>query len=56
MNQGSEQLPARQDLEKVEKIRLIAYQLWLVRRDSNSSGDAERDYYQPSAFLNLTKI
>ena len=24
MNPGSEQLPARQDLEKVEKIKLIA--------------------------------
>ncbi len=46
MNQGSEQLSARQDLEKVEKIKLIAYQLWLVRRDSNISGDAEHDYYE----------
>src|ERR1700687_1801220 len=55
MNQGSEQLPARQDLEKVEKIKLIAYRLWLVRRDSNSSGDAERDYYQAERILESQK-
>src|SRR5580692_5632690 len=55
MNQGSEQLPATRDLEKVEKIKLIAYQLWLVRRDSNSSGDAERDYYQAERILESHK-
>ena len=38
MNQGSEQRAARQDLEKVAKIKLIAYQLWLLRRESNTFG------------------
>ena len=55
MNQVSEELPARQDLAKVEKIKLIAYQLWLVRRDSNTSGDAERDYYQAEHLLESHK-
>jgi hypothetical protein len=55
MNQVSERLRARQDLEKVEKIKLIAYQLWLVRRDSNTSGDAERDYYQAERILESHK-
>jgi hypothetical protein len=55
MNQGSEQLPATRDLEKAEKVKLIAYQLWLVRRDSNSSGDAERDYYQAERILESHK-
>ncbi len=55
MNPISEQLPARQDLEKVEKIKLIAYHLWLVRRDTNSSGDAERDYYQAERILESHK-
>jgi hypothetical protein len=55
MNQGSEELPGRQDLEKGEKIKLIAYQLWLVRRDSNSSGDAEHDYYQAERILESQK-
>ena len=55
MNQGSEQLSGRQDLERVEKIKLIAYQLWLVRRDSNTSGDAERDYYQAEGLLESQK-
>ena len=51
MNQVSEQLPGRRDLEKVEKIKLIAYQLWLARRDNNVSGDAESDYYQAEHIL-----
>jgi hypothetical protein len=55
MNQVSEQPPVSQDLEKFEKIKLIAYQLWLVRRDSNTSGDAERDYYQAERILESHK-
>ena len=55
MNQGSEQRAARQDLEKVAKIKLIAYLLWLLRRESNTSGDAERDYYQAERILESHK-
>ncbi len=33
-------------MEKAEKIKLIAYRLWLVRRDRHLSGDANCDYYQ----------
>ena len=50
-NQISEQLPAKQDLEKVEKIKLIAYRLWLARRDNNIPGDAVGDYYQAERIL-----
>ena len=50
-NQVSEQLPARQDLEKVEKIKLIAYRLWLARRDNNTPGDADGDYYHAEWIL-----
>jgi len=55
MNQGSEQLSARLDLGRVEKIKLIAYQLWLVRRDGNISGDAEHDYYEAERILESYK-
>jgi hypothetical protein len=51
MNQSSELLPARRNLEKVEKTKLIAYQLWLARRDTDTSGDAERDYYHAERIL-----
>jgi hypothetical protein len=50
-NQVSEQLPAKQDLEKVEKIKLIAYRLWLARRDNNIPGDADSDYYHAERIL-----
>src|SRR5271166_6033288 len=55
MNQGFAQRPAKQDLENLEKVKHIAYQLWLARRDSNSSGDAERDYYQAERILESQK-
>jgi hypothetical protein len=45
LDQVSEQLSARQ-LEKIEKIKLIAYRLWVARRDSHIAGDAESDYFQ----------
>jgi hypothetical protein len=46
LNQECKQPSARQDSEKVEKIKLIAYRLWLARRDRHISGDANCDYYQ----------
>jgi hypothetical protein len=50
LNHVSEQVSARQ-LEKVEKIKLIAYRLWIARRDSNIAGDAESDYFQAEQIL-----
>jgi hypothetical protein len=44
-DQGLKQLLGRQDLEDGEKIKFIAYRLWLSRRDSGTPGDAERDYF-----------
>jgi hypothetical protein len=55
MNQVCDQLPARQALEKIEKIKLIAYRLWLERRDNNIPGDAEGDYYQAERILESHK-
>jgi hypothetical protein len=50
LNQVSEQVPARQ-LEKIEKIKLIAYRLWVARREGNVTGDAESDYFQAEQIL-----
>jgi hypothetical protein len=50
LNQIFEQVPARQ-LEKIEKIKLIAYRLWVVRREGNITGDAESDYFQAEQIL-----
>jgi hypothetical protein len=55
LNKASQQLTARQDLEKIEKVKLIAYRLWLARRDSNISGDANCDYYQAERILESHK-
>jgi len=49
--QVSEQLPVEKDLEKLEKIKLIAYRLWLARRDNNILGDAVGDYYYAERIL-----
>ena len=56
MNQGSEQLPARQDLEKVEKIKLIAYQLWLLDAIATLPVTLSATIIRPSEFSNPTKI
>jgi hypothetical protein len=50
LNEVSEQLSVRQ-LEKIEKIKLIAYRLWVARRESNVAGDAESDYFQAEQIL-----
>jgi len=55
VDQDSEHISARQDLEKGEKVKLIAYRLWLARRDHNISGDANCDYYQAERILESHK-
>jgi hypothetical protein len=50
LDQVSEQLSARQG-EKIEKIKLIAYQLWVARRASNIAGNAVSDYFQAEQIL-----
>jgi hypothetical protein len=50
LHQISDQVPARQ-LEKIEKIKLIAYRLWVARREGNIMGDAESDYFQAERIL-----
>lgn len=43
---------ARQD---PEKVRFVAYLLWLTRRDRNVPGDANRDYYLAERILKSYK-
>jgi hypothetical protein len=45
----------RLEVEKVEKVKLIAYRIWVARRDSNISGDADSDYYQAERILESYK-
>jgi hypothetical protein len=42
-------------VEKVEKVKLIAYRIWVARRDHNISGDANSDYYQAEQILESYK-
>jgi hypothetical protein len=42
---------ASQDPETREEVKLLAYRLWLRRRDRNISGDANCDYYQAERIL-----
>ena len=46
MSQHSEPRSTRQGFGKGEAVKLIAYRLWLVRRERNVPGDANCDYYQ----------
>jgi hypothetical protein len=51
LNPHSEQQSARKDLEKGGEVELLAYRLWLERRDRNISGDANCDYFQAERIL-----
>lgn len=55
MNEDSEQLSGRRDSERGEKVKLIAYRLWLARCGSDISGNAESDYYQAEQILESYK-
>ena len=55
MNKDSEQLSGRRDSERGEKVKLIAYRLWLARCGSDISGNAESDYYQAEQILESNK-
>jgi hypothetical protein len=55
LSQEPERASASLDSGRVEKVRLIAYQIWLVRRDRNISGDANCDYYQAEQILESYK-
>jgi hypothetical protein len=55
LTKDSAQPPARDDLDKSEKVRLIAYRLWVARESSNISGDPESDYYQAEQILESYK-
>jgi hypothetical protein len=51
LNPYSAQRSASRDPEGSEVVKLLAYQLWLGRRDRNISGDANCDYYQAERIL-----
>jgi hypothetical protein len=55
MNQVSDPLSPRQELEKTDRIKRIAYRLWLVRRDNDLPGNAERDYFQAERLFESQK-
>jgi hypothetical protein len=46
---------ASQNSETSEEVKLLAYQLWLGRRNHNISGDANCDYYQAERILESRK-
>jgi hypothetical protein len=50
-----QQTAATQDSETSEVVKLLAYRLWLGRRDRNISGDANCDYYQAERILESRK-
>jgi hypothetical protein len=51
----SDQRSASQDSETSADVKLLAYRLWLGRRDRNISGDANCDYYQAERILESRK-
>jgi hypothetical protein len=55
LNQHSEERSARQDFGKGDAVKLLAYRLWLARRDRNISGDANCDYYLAERILESYK-
>ena len=46
MEKRSEPQFSPKDSDRIEKIKRIAYQLWLNRQENNISGSAEQDYFQ----------
>ncbi|HYY28331.1 MAG TPA: hypothetical protein VE860_10320 [Chthoniobacterales bacterium] len=46
MDKDAERHFPDQDPERIEKIRRIAYHLWLARKENNIPGDADQDYFQ----------
>jgi hypothetical protein len=55
LNQRSEERSGRQDFGKGDAVKLLAYRLWLARRDRNISGDANCDYYRAERILESYK-
>jgi hypothetical protein len=51
LNLYSDRRSASQDVEAREEVKLLAYRLWLDRRDRDISGDANCDYYQAERIL-----
>jgi hypothetical protein len=55
LNPYSDRRSASQDPETREEVKLLAYRLWLDRRDRDISGDANCDYYQAERILQSRK-
>jgi hypothetical protein len=56
LNPHSDQRTAvSQNPEMSEDVKLLAYRLWLGRRNRNISGDANCDYYQAERILESRK-
>jgi hypothetical protein len=46
MGKKSELQFALKDSDRIEKIKRIAYHLWLNRQENNISGSADQDFFQ----------
>jgi hypothetical protein len=55
LNPHLDQRYASRHPETSELVKLLAYQLWLARRDGNIAGDANCDYYQAERILQSRK-
>jgi hypothetical protein len=53
---GSNSEPLNQTKARMEEIRRIAYHLWLARRESGVSGNADEDYFQAERIFEAHKM
>jgi hypothetical protein len=53
---GNNSEPLNKTEARVEKIKRIAYHLWLARRESGVSGTAEEDYFQAERMFEAHKM
>ena len=53
---GSNSESLNQTEARMEEIRRIAYHLWLARRESGVSGNADEDYFQAERIFEAHKM
>ena len=53
---GNNSEPLTQTEARMEKIKRIAYHLWLARRESGVSGNADEDYFQAERIFEAHKM
>jgi hypothetical protein len=55
LSQHSASPSTKQGFGRGEAVKLLAYRLWLVRRENNVPGDANCDYFQAERILDSHK-